>query len=103
MARPDPARAFYVVPDGSWDGPTVAALKALGRGEARPDQQVAAMNYIIETLCGTYDLPWRPDDRGGERESSFAAGRMFVGLQIRRAIAQPFEVLTGRSTSSENA
>lgn len=99
----DPARAFYVIPDGRWPGPVVAALKALGKGEARADQQVAALNFIIEGLAGTYDLSFRPDDAGGSRETDFAEGRRLVGLQIRRAIAVPFETLTGRKTSGENA
>jgi hypothetical protein len=102
VTKPDPARAFYVIPDGSWDGPIVAALKALGEGKARADQQVRAANFIIENLAGTYDLSFRPDDKGGERESAFAEGRRFVGLQIRRVIAQPFEKLTGKQTSGEN-
>lgn len=102
MSKPDLTRAFSVIPDGQWPGPIVAALKAMGRGEARPDQQITALNFIIEGLCGTYDLPWRPDDKGGERESSLAAGKMLVGLQLCRVIAQPFETLTGQKTSGEN-
>lgn len=97
----DPSRAFAIIPDGQWDGPVVSALKALGTGQARHDQQIIAMNFIIETLCGTYDLPWRPNELGGERESSFASGKQFVGFQIRRVISQPFETLTGKKTSGE--
>lgn len=100
--RPDPSRPFFVIPDGSWDGPTVAALKAMGKGTARPDQQIAALNFIIETLAGTYDLSFRPDDKGGERDSAFAEGRRFVGLQLRRVIASSFKALTGKETTGEN-
>lgn len=99
----DPARAFYVIPDGKWPGPVVAAFKALGKGEARADQQVAALNFLIEDLCRAYDLSFRPDDVGGSRETDFAEGKRFVALQIRRAITMPFETLTGRKTSGENA
>lgn len=99
--KPDPSRAFAVVPDGQWDGPVVSALKALGGGKARPDQQITALNYIIEALAGTYDLSFRPDDKGGERDTAFAEGRRFVGLQLRRVISTPFETLTGQKTSGE--
>jgi len=102
MSKPDLTRAFSVIPDGQWPSPIVAALKAMGRGEARPDQQITAMNFIIENLAGTYDLSFRPDDKGGERDTAFAEGRKYVGLQLRRVIAQPFETLTGKPTSGEN-
>lgn len=102
MSKPDLTRAFAVIPDGQWPSPIVAALKAMGRGEARPDQQITAMNFIIENLAGTYDLSFRPDDKGGERDTAFAEGRKYVGLQLRRVIAQPFETLTGKPTSGEN-
>jgi hypothetical protein len=99
--KPDPSRAFAVIPDGQWDGPTVAALKALGRGQARPDQQITALNFVIERLAGTYDLSFRPDDLGGERDTAFSEGRRFVGLQLRRVFTSPFEVLTGKKASGE--
>lgn len=102
MVKPDPTRAFAVIPDGHWPVSTVAAIKAVGKGEARPEQQIAALNFIIEAMAGTYDLSFRPDDRGGDRDTAFAEGRRFVGLQLRRVIAQPFETLTGKPTSGEN-
>lgn len=97
----DPSRAFAVIPDGQWDGPVVSALKALGTGQARHDQQIVAMNFIIEVLAGTYDLSFRPNEIGGDRDTAFSEGRRFVGLQLRRAIATPFETLTGKKTSGE--
>lgn len=99
--KPDPSRAFAVIPDGQWEGPIVAALKAFGKGEARADQQITAANFIIERLAGTYDLSFRPDDKGGERDTAFSEGRRFVGLQLRRVFTVPFETLTGRQTSGE--
>ena len=103
MNKPDLTRAFAVIPDGQWPVSIVAALKAFGRAEARPDQQGTAFNFIIENLAGTYDLSFRPDDKGGSRETDFSEGRRFVGLQLRRVIAQPFETLTGKATSGERA
>lgn len=95
--KPDASRAFVGIPDGKWPGPAVAALKALGNGEARPEQQVAAVNFLIEELCRTYDLSFRPEEKGGERETAFAEGKRSVGLQIRRAMVEPFEKLVGRT------
>ena len=58
-----------------------AAIRAVSAGTASEDQQRSAMKYIVETLCGTYDLEFRPGGDGA-RESAFAGGRRFVGLQI---------------------
>jgi len=74
----------------------VAALKALAKGEARPDQQIIAAETILNKFCRLNDLDWFPDDFGGERESSFAAGRRFVGLLFSKVITQSFEALTGK-------
>lgn len=57
----------------------VSALQALQRGEADPDQQKRALKYLIEAVCATYDLSYRPSST---RDTDFAEGRRFVGLQI---------------------
>lgn len=64
-----------------WKKPDVAALQALLRGEATPDQQIRAINYIVVALCGVNEMSFRagPD---GERETAFAEGRRFVGHRI---------------------
>lgn len=103
LIRDDPRRATYAIPLGEWDGPIVAAIKALGKGTARPDQQIAAIQYIIETMSGAYNLSFRPDILGGSRETDFSEGRRYVGLQLRRVITLPFEILTGKATSGERA
>lgn len=64
-----------------YDDADVTAIKALTAGTANEQQQVRAIRYIVESLCGAYDLEWRPGS-DGERESSFAAGKRWVGLQI---------------------
>lgn len=98
----DPGRAFAVTPAGSWDGPVVAAIKAMAEGKARPDQQVRVLNFLLQDLCRTYDLSFRPDDMGGDRETAFAEGRRFVGLQLRRVLDTPFVQLVGREDANEN-
>lgn len=59
----------------------VSSLQALERGEASPDQQRRALAWLINNACATYDLSYRPGLEG-ERDTSFAEGRRFVGLQI---------------------
>lgn len=61
--------------------PDVVAFQALQRGDATEDQQKRALNYLIQTLCGTYDLQFHPGPEG-DRDTCFAAGKRFVGLQI---------------------
>jgi hypothetical protein len=66
-----------------WEPADVAAIQALVRGDASPEQQRRAVDYIIKDIAGTYDLSYRPDS---ERDSTFAEGKRFVGLQIVKAI-----------------
>jgi len=56
----------------------VAAIQALQKGEATPDQQQRALEWIVNQAAGTYDLEYRPDSR----DHAFCSGRRFVGLQI---------------------
>lgn len=62
-----------------WEPADVAAIQALVRGDATADQQRRAVDYIINDIAGTYDMSYRPDS---ERDSVFAEGKRFVGLQI---------------------
>ena len=58
-----------------------AALQAMKRGEATPDQQVRAMEFIVGTISDRNGMSWRPGPDGA-RETDFAEGRRFVGNQI---------------------
>lgn len=60
----------------------VAAIQALLAGTADQYQQQRALKWIIEVACGTYDLSFRPGAQEGERDTTFAEGRRFVGLNI---------------------
>lgn len=42
-------------------------------------QHPAAFKWIIEEVCGTYDLSFRPDS---ERATAFAEGKRYVGTQL---------------------
>lgn len=57
----------------------VRALKNLSAGNASPEQQQRALKWLVENACGTYDLSYRPTS---DRDTAFAEGRRFVGLQI---------------------
>lgn len=63
----------------------VYAFKALAKGEANEFQQKRALQWIIAT-AGTYDQSYRPDS---DRETVFAEGRRFVGLQAVKMINYP--------------
>ena len=67
-----------------WDPADAYAIQALYRGDADPHQQQRAIKLIVEDLCGTYDLSFRPDtkDAPGSRATDFAEGKRFVGTQI---------------------
>lgn len=57
------------------------ALQALMRGDADKVKQQRALAFVIEKICGTYELSYRPGDEG-RRDTDFAEGRRFVGLQL---------------------
>lgn len=63
----------------------MAAIKALAAGTANEAQQRRALDWIVHTACGTYDLSFRPGT-DGERETAFAEGKRWVGLQVVKQI-----------------
>jgi hypothetical protein len=75
--KPTPVGAPWLPPQ--WDPADAGALQALARGEAAPHQQQRAVQFVVNALCGTYDMSFRPE---GDRDTVFAEGRRFVGLQI---------------------
>ena len=79
-----------------WDKETAYAVRALYEGKANESQQrrVAA---FIERAAGVYDLEFRPD----ERMSSFASGKRFVGLQVRKLATLNPEIIDAIATASK--
>ena len=73
-----------------WEKPDAAALQALARGDCPEHLQQRALEYIVNTLAGTYDLSYRPTS---ERDTAFAEGRRFVGLQIVKLLKLKLENL----------
>lgn len=66
----------------------VAVQGALKTLHADPKHAVA-MRFIMERLCGLYDNTYRPGGLEGDRASAFAAGRQYVGQQMRKFINLP--------------
>lgn len=75
---PKPKNAWDPAP---WDNHQAAAIQALFDGTASKDQQQTALKWILDGACVLYDLSYRPGP-GGDRDTSFAEGRRFVGAQI---------------------
>lgn len=63
--------AIYELPDAT-------AFQALQRGDASPDQQKRALDWLIKQGAGTYEFHYYPSDR----DTAFALGRSFVGQQV---------------------
>lgn len=64
-----------------WDKETAYAFKNLYEGKATESQQKRVAAFI-ERASGIHDLEFRAD----ERMSSFASGKRFVGLQVRKLV-----------------
>jgi hypothetical protein len=74
--QPEPRKPFF---DCQWDVTTIRALRALERGEASPEQQMGALQWVIDQAAATYEVSFHP---GWPDATAFAEGRRFVGLQI---------------------
>lgn len=66
----------------NYDAADAAAIQALIRGDATPEQQQRGMKWIIETASGVYDQSFRPGGEEGRRNTDFAEGKRFVGNSI---------------------
>lgn len=58
------------------------AFQALARGNATPDQQKRALDWLVKKACRTYDMSYRPGGEDGARDTVFAEGQRSIGLQI---------------------
>lgn len=62
-----------------YEAADATAIQQLERGEAGTEMQKRALAWIINEVCKTYDLSYRPGDT---HDTSFAEGKRFVGLEI---------------------
>lgn len=81
-----------------YDMADLSAVIAVQKGEATTDQQIRAMQWIVNNVCGTHDLPYRPGPEG-DRDTVFACGKMFVGRQIVAA-QQKLNILKTKESKS---
>ena len=63
----------------------VYAVKAVQCGEADKRQQALFFEWLIIEATKYHDMEYRPGGDEGERDTAFAGGRRFVGIQILRA------------------
>lgn len=78
----------------------VLAIKALATGTANEDQQKRALDWVINHACAAYDLSYRPDGDGGSRDTDFAEGRRFAGLQVVKLANLPAKIVDAMRTKT---
>lgn len=66
-----------------YDIADAAAIQALARGDASPDQQKRALIWIVEVCSARSDMSFRPG-AGGDRDTIFAEGKRWVGIQVAK-------------------
>lgn len=89
VPRPDPWKP------AEWEPEDAYAVQAVMAGRANEEQQRRAMLYIVNHICGTYDLSYRPTS---ERDTTFAEGKRFVGLQLVKFSRINIAALRGKQT-----
>jgi hypothetical protein len=93
--RPVEVHVSPVVGPGLLNKADVLAIKMAAQGEASPEQQKRAIEAIIGRIACADELSFRADDHGGTRETDFSEGKRYVGLQLRKLLSTPLEILTG--------
>lgn len=83
-----------------WALPDAQAVKALTRGDATPEQQRRALDWIIREACGTYEFAFHPGSN--DRETNIALGRQMVGQQIVKLINLDLQALRQAGKPVEN-
>lgn len=78
MKQPRPRLAPLWAPAG-WTAPDAYAVQAVARGEASPDQQKRAFDWIINRAAMTYEEAFWPDNA---RVTDYVLGRRSVGMQV---------------------
>lgn len=69
-----------------WEPSIATAFQALARGDCPGHLQQAAVRWLLEECCKTYDQPFRPGGPEGERDTTFALGKQWVGQQVVKLI-----------------
>ena len=67
-----------------WEVADASAFQALQRGDAAPEQQKRALDWLILVGAATYNITFHP---GMPDASAFAEGRRFVGSEVVKLLA----------------
>lgn len=70
-----------------YDDDVVYAVRAVAEGIASPEQQKLFWRYLMYATKASEEfqsLSFRSDDAGGERGTTFAEGKRFVGMMFRK-------------------
>lgn len=78
--------------------PQIHALRAVAAGTATAEQQREFFRWVVEDLCKTYDLSFRP---GNPEDTTFAEAKRFIGLQIVKLLKIRLNVDTAKSEQGE--
>ncbi len=76
-----PVKPLHAWNPAPWEAHEAAAIQALFAGTASPQQQQAAVRWILEGACSYTDWAYRPGPEG-DRDTIMCLGRQFVGHQI---------------------
>jgi hypothetical protein len=67
----------------------IEAIKAVFDGKGDPAQQRRALDWVVNAAAETYELSFRSNSDGGDRETAFAEGKRHVGMQLVKMINMP--------------
>lgn len=90
----------YLAPNFNKDD--AYAMKALFNGAADPGQQVRAVRWILSMASDMDNMSYRPGPNG-DRDTAFAEGRRFVGIQIYKLAHLTSEYLEQRKNADQRA
>lgn len=79
----------------------LVAIQAVSKGIANEDQQIRAWAAVLH-ICAINDLEFLPVEHGGERDSTFKSGMRHVGMQLRKLVSFPLNLLTGEQNDGSN-
>lgn len=79
------SRPAYWIADQKWqidNKEKIRAIQAVWSGSANESQQIMAITFIVDDLCGRASNQYYPN----ERDTNFALGKKFIGDHIAGAI-----------------
>ena len=69
-----------------YDNSIIAATRAIADGIGSEGQQKLFLKWLIEEVCGYYDLSFRPGGDDGRRLSDFSEGKRHVASQVLKML-----------------